>query len=162
VDVFRRAHFNDAPMFKCAGKRRDGLNVGFREQIIEARIEEIRVEFESLRVSRYEVRLRFDNTCEFNARGIMNVGNEASCVIMRQADDREPNGGIILGSVGIENSDQCPERKEEPFHSEQIMSFMTEAKNKIGVVIATGCIRSCHWSAPVFPKQVLVPGATLF
>jgi hypothetical protein len=29
--MFRRAHFNDAPMFKGAGKRRDGLDVGFRE-----------------------------------------------------------------------------------------------------------------------------------
>jgi len=89
VDVFRRAHFDDVTMFEGACKGRHGLDVGFREQIIQARIKEIRVEFESLCVSRDQIRLRFDNASELNAWDIVNAGNKAASVIVFQPDDRE-------------------------------------------------------------------------
>jgi pimeloyl-ACP methyl ester carboxylesterase len=139
VDVFRGAHFNNPSMFECAGKSRNGLDVGFREQIIEARIEQIRIQFESLGVARDEIRLRFDNAGELNAEDLMNAGDEASRVVMRQADDGEPDWLSLLGRRGRRNCDYDQEREEKPFHGEQIMRFSQESKDKIGEKTNASC-----------------------
>jgi len=130
VDVFRGAHFNDAPMFEGAGKSRHGLDVGFGEQIVETRVEQICIQFESLGVARDEVRLGFDNAGELNAGDIVNPGNEASCVVMGQADDGEADGWSILSGGWIGGCGKGQEGEEKPFHGEQIVRLATEAKTK--------------------------------
>jgi len=82
VDVFRRAHFNDAPMFECARKRCDGLDVGFCQQVIKTWIEEIRIQLESLCITSDQIRLWFDNTNELNAGNIINTKNEFEFTIL--------------------------------------------------------------------------------